>query len=217
MATQGVAGAHPHRFELFFVVSHRRLTLGHAGHQKRHVKAARQVAVGDPMGQQKHLVSGQGEAALLTLGCKVCCGGVAVQCGDVKVVGHAAIGMARQQDAQFFKAFANGRHGLGQQTIALRAATRGQGVGLGIGGVDAATRKHIGTRCKTGGHGAPRHEHFQALRAVAQQQHGGRGSQGSAVALGVEELGRSDHGRIMRSRSLVFSPSVLAAGLGPCG
>ena len=110
--------------------------------------------------------------------------------------------MARQQHAQLFKALADGGNGLRQMQVALRGTAAGLGVGGCIGCVHAATGEHVGTRRETGGHGAARHQDFNAPAgqigafggAVAQQQHGGRRAGGNGVALGVQELVESWHG-----------------------
>jgi hypothetical protein len=68
-----------------------------------------------------------------------------------------------------------------------------------IGGVDAAAREHIGAGREAGGHGAARHQHLDALRAVAQQQHGGGGAGGGGFALRVQQLRGSDHACIIGS------------------
>jgi len=66
-------------------------------------------------------------------------------------------------------------------------------VGLRVCRVKAAARKHISARGKTCGHGAPGHQHLQALGGVPKEQHGGRGSKGNALALGMKELTDSGH------------------------
>ena len=52
----------------------------------------------------------------------------AVELGDVLRSGHALVGPAGQQDAQFFKAFANGGNGLREVQVALRGPAQGLGV-----------------------------------------------------------------------------------------
>ena len=107
---------------------------------------------------------------------------------SISGIGRRSVGVARQQNAQFFKALADGGDGLGQVLIALRRAARGVCMGLGIGGVNAAAGEHVGTGREAGRHRTARHQHLDALRAVAQQQHGGGGAQRRRVALRVQEL-----------------------------
>jgi hypothetical protein len=109
-----------------------------------------------------------------------------------------SVGVAGQQNTQLFKAFANGGNGLRQVQVALRGAACGVAVGLRISGVNAAARKHIGPRRKAGRGGAARHQHFWALWAIAQQQHGGGGQEASGLLVGVKALGSADHTHIMK-------------------
>jgi hypothetical protein len=67
VARQRIRGAHPHRLELLGLVGHGRLAFRHARDEERDIEAARQVAVGDPVGQHEHLVGGQHQAALAAL------------------------------------------------------------------------------------------------------------------------------------------------------
>ena len=62
--------------------------------------------------------------------------------------------------------------------------------------VDAAAGEHISSGCEAGGHGAARHQHLHAIRAIAQQQNCGRRPGRGGRALGVYELGGSDHGAL---------------------
>ena len=64
-------------------------------------------------------------------------------------------------------------------------------------GINATAWKHISTRRKAGGHRAAGHQHFDALWSIAQQQHGRSSQKTWGFFVGVEELGRSDHGTIM--------------------
>ena len=187
---QRILWAHPDGLELLGLVGHRGLAFGHAGDQKRHVKAARQVAIGDPVGQHEHLVCRQREASGLALGCK---SRLAVDGRNVAVVGPAAIGMAGEQNAQLFKALADGGNGLCQVQVALRGAALRHAVRLGIGGVNHAARKHVGAGRKTGRHRAAGHQDFDAIGAITQQQHGSGWAQGRGFTLGVEELGGACH------------------------
>ena len=89
---QRVGRAHPHGLELLGLVGHGRLAFGHAGDEKGHVEAARQVAVGDPMRQHVDVRSGERQAARDTLGHE---GRVAIQRGDVGGAGRRSVGVAR--------------------------------------------------------------------------------------------------------------------------
>jgi hypothetical protein len=80
VALQGIGRAHPHGLELLGLVGHGRLAFGHAGHQKRHVEAPRQVAVGDPVRQHVDVGCGQRQAVRGALRGQ---GRVAVQRGHV--------------------------------------------------------------------------------------------------------------------------------------
>ncbi len=136
----------------------------------------------------------QAQAAGLALCGK---GLVAVDGGDVVCIGHAAVGMARQQHTQLFKTLANGGDGLGEVQVALRGAAvdggvRGRG---GIERVDAAAGEHIGARRKAGRARAPGHEDFEpaVVRCIAQQQHGGGRAGGNGFAVEVQLLGGAGH------------------------
>jgi hypothetical protein len=80
MPRQRVGRAHPQRLELLRLVGHRFLALGHARHQEGHVEAARQVAVGDPVGEHEHLGARQCQALGCALRREL---GLAVQCRDL--------------------------------------------------------------------------------------------------------------------------------------
>jgi transposase len=67
---QRIGRAHPDRFELLGLIGHGLLAFRHASNQKRHVEAARQVAVGDPVREHKDLCTGQRETLCRTLGGK---------------------------------------------------------------------------------------------------------------------------------------------------
>ncbi len=142
------------------------------------------------MGQHMNRVGTQCQAFGLALGGQW---GFAIELGDVLLVGPSAIGVARQQDAQLFKAFADGGDGLRQVQVALPCAPLCQGVRLGVSGVDAAPGEHVGARRKAGAHGAAGHQDLKALRAVSEQQHGGCGAQGRGFTLGIKELGCACH------------------------
>ena len=194
VARQRVGGAHPHGLELLGLVGHGRLAFGHAGDEKGHIEAARQVAVGDPVRQHVHVGGGQREAAPAALRHE---GRVAVERGDVVGAGGRAVGMAGQQHAQFLEALADGGDGLGEVFVALRGAARGVGVGSGVGRVDAAAGEHVGAGREAGGERAARHQHLDAGGRVAQQQHGGGGARRRGVALRMQELAGAGHGPIM--------------------
>ena len=161
---QCVQRPHPAGLELLGFIGQRRLAFGHPGDQKWHVKAARQIAVGDPVGQREHVGTGQRQVAFLALRGKR---GFAVQLGDVFSADMAAVGMARQQHAQFFKTFADGGDSLRQLQVALAGPARGLRMSGGVGGINAAARKDVGAGRKTRRRGAPRHQHFNAVRRVA--------------------------------------------------
>ena len=198
---QRVGGAQPDRLELLGFVRHRRLALGHAGHQKRHVKTARQIAVSHPVGQHKHLIGRQRQAARPALHRQR---RLAVQRRDVCAAGIAAVAMARQQHAQLFKAFPDGRNRLCQVQIALAGASRRVVMHRRVPRIDAAARKDIGAGRKAGRHGTARHQHFQAACRIAQKQHGGGRASGRRFALRIKELGGSGHA------------ADFAANQGPC-
>ena len=166
---------------------------GHAGDQKRHVKTARQVAVGDPVGQHKHLVGAQAQTMRRALLVKRA---VAVDQRMGGGIERATIGMLGQQDAQLFVAFADGRQRLGEPLIGLAGAALGQRVVAGVVGVDAPAGEHISAGRKAGGHGAACHQHLHTLGAIAQQQNRGRRPSNGGRALGMNELGGSDHGAL---------------------
>ena len=195
MPFERFARAHPHWFELFGLICHRCLTFGHAGHQKGHIKALWQIAVSDPVGQHIDLFGGQFHAQSGTLRCK---GLASVEQCDVLGGGHSLIGPIGQQDAQFFEALANGSDGLSEVQVALGSAAQSMRMRRSIECVNAAARKNISARCKTGCQRAPCHEHFNALRAVAQQQHSGGGPWQDGFSLGMQKLLRSDHAPIIR-------------------
>ena len=187
---QRVGRAHPDRLELFGLVGHRGLLGWHAGHQKWHIEAAREVAVGDPVGQDIDLIGCQLQAACPTLRGKR---PAAVHRRNVARIGPATIGAAGEEHAQLFKALADRGNGLRQVQVALTGPAAGLGVCIGVGRVDAATRKHIRARGKAGSHGTACHQHLEPQRAIAQQQHGGRGPKGRRFALRMQELGGTDH------------------------
>ena len=191
MPRQRIRRTNPQRLELLGFVGHRGLRGGHARDQEGHVEAARQVAVGDPVRQHEHLVGRQLQALGAALGKKVA---MAVQCRDVGVGHGAAVGVARQQNAQFLEALADRGNRLRQAQIVLADAACRQRVRGGISGVNAATWKDIGTGRKAGVLRAARHQHFDAIGAITQQQHRGGGARHGTGARGMQELIRSDHG-----------------------
>jgi hypothetical protein len=60
-------------------------------------------------------------------------------------------------------------------------------------GINAATRKHVCARRKAGCHGTARHQHFDAVLAIAQQQNGGGGAQRYGFSRRLEQLIWSYH------------------------
>ena len=182
MALERIDGTDPNRLKLFGFIGHRQLPFGHARHQKRHIEALGQIAVGDPVGQHIDLVGGQFQAEGGTLVGK---GLAAVELGDVLRIGHALVGPVGQQNAQLFKAFANGGNGLREVQVTLSGPAQSMCVRGSIEGINAAAWKHVGTRCKAGFERAPSHEHFNALGAVAQQQHCGGRPCGGGLSLGM--------------------------------
>jgi hypothetical protein len=62
-----------------------------------------------------------------------------------------------------------------------------------VGGINAATRKHVSARRKAGGHGTARHQHFDTVLAIAQQQNSGGGAQRYGFSRRVEQLIWSYH------------------------
>jgi hypothetical protein len=207
VAGQRVSRAHPDRFELLGLVGHRRLAGGHARDEEGHVEAARQVAVGDPVRQHENVGGVEREAMSLALRGKRC---LAVEGGDVAVVHRHAVDPVREQHAQLFVALADRGDGLGEVEVALCRAAGADAVGLCVGGVNAAAGEHIGAGREACRHGAARHQHFDTgarrIGAVAQQQHGGGGAQRGWCALGMQELGGSDHGGILREASPLLTP-----------
>ena len=110
----------------------------------------------------------------------------AVKTLDVVHVSHAPVRVRGQQHTEFFKTFSYRSDGLGQSQVCLRAAAFGKRMHLCIRGFNAAARKHISTGRETRGHGAPCHQHFYALRAIAQKQHGGCRQQRGRGSLGMQ-------------------------------
>ena len=88
VALQRVLRAYPQGLELFFVVSNRCLPFRHARHQKRHIKAAFQIAVCHPMREHIHLIRCQLHAARLNLR-RQCL--QAVKTLDVVHISHAPV------------------------------------------------------------------------------------------------------------------------------
>ena len=74
---------------------------------------------------------------------------------------------------------------------------RGDGVGLCVGGVDGAAGKDIGARREAGGGASGASSALRRRPGVAQQQDGGGRPRRHGFALGVEELGGSDHETII--------------------
>ena len=113
---QRLLGPHPHRLKLLGLIGHRRLALGHAGDQKRHVKTAWQIAVGGPVGQYKNIVSRQRQAQRLALRDKRL---GPVEPVNVALVSGRAVSAACQQHPEFFKTLADGGDRLRQMRLAL--------------------------------------------------------------------------------------------------
>ena len=166
VAFQCVSGTHPHRLELLGFVGHGLLALGHTRDQERHVEAARQIAIGDPVGEQKDLVGREHQAVRGALRGQW---GFAVEGSDVFGIGVAPVRMPRQQDAELLETLPDGGDGLCQARVVLCVATPCVQVRGGIGGIDAATGKHIGAGGEACRRRAARHQYLQALRTVAQQ------------------------------------------------
>ena len=104
-------------------------------------------------------------------------------------------GMAGQQHAQFLEALADGGDGLRELHVGSACGRRvAMACAVRVAVVDAPAGEHVGAGREAGGGGAPRHQHFDAVRRVAQQQHGGGGAHGRRLALGMEELGGAYHG-----------------------
>ena len=114
-------------------------------------------------------------------------------------VGVAAVGMARQQHAEFLETLADGGDGLRQVQVALAGAARATARGL-------ARRRR---RCRRRERRRRRAQSWPSCErrvistsmpsgAVAQQQHGGGGAGGRGLALRVKELGGSWHFLILQ-------------------
>ncbi len=115
------------------------------------------------MRQYKYVVACQHQTALCALLGKRC---LAIQCRNVLRARMAAVRPPGQQHAKLFKAFADRGDGLRQVQVALGGAARRLRIRRRIGGVNAATWEHIGTGRKARRHGAPRHQHFNAVLGV---------------------------------------------------
>jgi hypothetical protein len=201
VARERIGGAHPAGLELLALVGRGHLAFGHARHEKGHVEALGQVAVGDPVREGEHLVRRQHQPACRALvGESGARGVVAVHGGDVFGAHRPAVGVVCEQHAQFFKGLADGRDGLGALDAALGGAAGGDALGGFVGRVDVAAGKNIGARRKARGGRAAGHQHLDAGGRVAQQQHGGGGAHGRGLACGVNQLGEADHGVIIGSR-----------------
>ena len=194
VACQGVDRTHPDRLELLGFIGVRGLSLGHAGHQKRHIETAREVAVGDPVGQHKDLIGRERQTQGLALGSKRL---AALQRGDIAVVGGRAVAPACQQHTEFLEALADGRDRLRQVQVALRGAPARLAMAGGVERVDAATGEDVGAGREAGRHGTTRHEHLDAVGRIAQQQHGGSRSGGRRCARRVQELIGAGHDLIL--------------------
>jgi hypothetical protein len=94
-----------------------------------------------------------------------------------------AIGVARQQHAQFFKAFADGGDGLGQVQVALGLGRRSPGRAPPRRARRCRRRGTRRRRAQSWRSSSAGHQHLDALGRVAQQQHGGGGSNGRGFAL----------------------------------
>ncbi|MCY1539557.1 hypothetical protein D9M68_751480 [compost metagenome] len=142
------------------------------------------------MGEHEDLGAREREALRRALGGKR---GLAVERRDLRGTQVRTVGAPGEQDAEFFKALADGGDGLRQVQVALCRAAGGLAVRLRVGSVDATAGEHVGAGREARRHGAACHQHFDArvggVGAVAQQQHGGGGAQGSGRADGVQELG----------------------------
>lgn len=68
---QSLCGLYPYGFKLLRLIGHWGLIAGHAGNQKRDVKAFTDVPVGDPAREAQHVVGAQRESSGFTLGIKV--------------------------------------------------------------------------------------------------------------------------------------------------
>ena len=124
---------------------------------------------------------------------------MAVECRYIRGVGHLSVRVARQQNAELLKALTDGCDGLREVQVTLCGTSLGMGMGFGVGCIDAAAGKHIGARRKAGGHGASRHQHFQAFWAIAKQQNRGGRHQACRLTLGMKELGGSNHRYIIET------------------
>ena len=151
------------------------------------------------MGEHVDPVGGQCQSALGALGREW---RAAVEGCNVLGRGGCAISALGQQNPYFFKAFADGGNRLRQSQIALGGAPKCVAVGLRVCRVNATAGKHISPRGKAGGHGAPGHQHLQAIGAVPKEQHGGRRTKGNAFALGMKELTDSAHDPLSFAQAL---------------
>jgi len=183
--------AHPDGFKLLGFIGHRCLALRHSRHQKRHVKALGQIAVGDPARQHVDVAGSQRQTACLALLGKTA---LPVHRVDVTLAGPAAIGMARQQHAQFFKTLADGSNRFGQCPVCLGGTALANIKAMAVCRVNPTAGKDVSARHKTGCAGAARHQDFKAHRGVAQQQHRGGGSGRGGRTVRVQALGGAGHG-----------------------
>lgn len=182
----------PGGLELLGFVGHRRLTLGHAGHKERHVKALGQVQWCGPVGQIPELVHGQRPAARAALLIQRCLAVQLLNLGRWNGLAGLVIG---QQDAQLLKSLANACQSLGDAFISrlgdhAGAHARQRMTGWGCIFIFlAAAGENIGIG-KDALICTPCHQHFKTLAvgAVAQQQKRGSIARGNWRALGLKQL-----------------------------
>ena len=104
MPCQALRGVDPDWFELLGLVGHRHLFRRHARHQKRHIKAPRQITIRYPVRQHEHLVGRHAQSAH---GALLGEWRIAIQQGHVALRRHAAIGVARQQHTKLLETLAD--------------------------------------------------------------------------------------------------------------
>ena len=119
----GILRAHPLGRELLFFISFGALPNWHACHQEGHLKSLGHIAIGQPMGQQKHLIGGERVAMSLHLRIEIAAAIQRINLGLGDPCLLRRLGrIFGQCDAEFFKTFPNRSQRPGDVLCSLRAA-----------------------------------------------------------------------------------------------
>ena len=123
MASERILRAHPFRRKLLRFIGHRCLPRRYTRHEEGHIKSLGQIAVSQPMREQKDFIGSNLKRMRGHLIIKI---GLPIQAFNLRLRYPRAISLLAQNDAQFFKTLANGCQGPRHMLLGLKGSARNE-------------------------------------------------------------------------------------------